>query len=101
MRAWIAAFGLVALLGCGEPPPCGVDNDGNDVPWCAVTFEGISEPINFCPLEHWAADDDCNTCGCSDDGRIVCTALQCGTGPTTGTSSSTGTTGTTDTGLGL
>lgn len=76
--AWIGAIGFVALVGCAEDPPCGVDADGNDVPFCPIPFEGIAEPINYCPLEHWAADDDCNTCGCSETGSVICTTLLCG-----------------------
>ena len=98
MRAWIVGTVLLALAACGEPPPCGVDNEGNDVPWCEVTFAGTSEPIDFCPLEHWAADDDCNTCGCSQTGQVVCTALQCGGTTDTNTGTSPTDTGPTDTG---
>ncbi len=63
MRAWIGALGLVALVGCGEPPPCGVDQDGEDVPYCEVTFPDLAEPLAFCPLEHWAASDASKTRG--------------------------------------
>jgi hypothetical protein len=93
MRAGIA-FGLLALVACGEPPPCGVDRDGEDVPFCEVSIPGEGDPIAYCPLEHWAADDDCNTCGCSEDGLIVCTSLQCG-----GTTGGNTTSETSDTGL--
>jgi len=92
MRAGIA-MGLLALVACGEPPPCGVDLDGEDVPYCEITIQGESDPIAYCPLEHWAADDDCNTCGCSEDGVVVCTSLLCG-----GTTGNTTTGGTTETG---
>ena len=98
MRGWIGALGLVALMGCGEPPPCGVDKEGNDVPWCEVSFPDVAEPLAFCPLEHWAAPDDCNTCGCSEEGTIVCTSLPCGSTSSTGTSSTTPPQDTSDTG---
>jgi hypothetical protein len=96
MRAWIGALGLVALVGCGEPPPCGVDQDGEDVPYCEVTFPDLAEPLAFCPLEHWAASDACNTCGCSEEGLIICTSLPCGLTDDTDT---TGTSDTSDTGV--
>jgi hypothetical protein len=75
--AWIGAFAMVALAGCGAQPPCGVDDQGDDVPYCAVEFPGEPEPLNYCPLEHWASGDDCNTCGCSESGEVICTSLIC------------------------
>ena len=78
MRAlWVSVF---LLVGCGEDPPCGVDDDGNDVPYCAVNVEGYEEPLNYCPLEHWGAPDGCNSCGCDETGAVVCTSRTCDTG---------------------
>jgi len=38
MRArWLLA---VLLVGCEDAPPCGVDDDGADVPFCSVVVEG-------------------------------------------------------------
>ena len=71
---------LVGLVGCAEEPPCGVDSDGEDVPFCAVAVEGYEEPLNYCPLEHWGAEDGCNSCGCTAEGQVVCTTRVCETG---------------------
>lgn len=61
---WLA----VALVGCGEQPPCGVDDDGDEIPSCSY---GTPETV-YCPLDNWEADDGCNTCACSVDGEVVC-----------------------------
>lgn len=57
---------LGALAGCGEQPPCGVDDDGDDIPSCTYGAD------IYCPLDNWIADDGCNTCGCSPAGEIAC-----------------------------
>jgi hypothetical protein len=78
MRArWLLA---VLLVGCEDAPPCGVDDDGADVPFCSVVVEGYEEPLAYCPLEHWGAADGCNSCGCSASGEVVCTSRSCDTG---------------------
>jgi len=56
------------LIACGDPPPCGVDDQGEDVPFCTYEVNGAT----YCPLDNWIADDGCNTCGCSVDGEVAC-----------------------------
>lgn len=69
MRRWSMVLGgacLWMLAGCGEQPPCGVDDDGDDIPSC--NYNGAL----YCPLDNWIADDGCNTCGCSPEGELAC-----------------------------
>jgi len=76
-------FAAGALSACGEDPPCGVDDQGDEVPVCVYDATGDL----YCPLDNWIADDDCNTCGCSAEGEVKCNdRAECATETTPGTS---------------
>jgi len=67
---------LLLLVACGEDPPCGVDDDGDEVPFCRYEATGDI----YCPLDNWIADDGCNTCGCSPIGEVACNdRVECAT----------------------
>lgn len=74
MRTLLFVFALAGLAACGSEAPCGVDEEGVDVPMCEV--EGSPRGF-YCPTDHWGAGDDCNGCGCDSDGNIVCNSDGC------------------------
>ncbi|MBX2797662.1 MAG: hypothetical protein KTR31_08345 [Myxococcales bacterium] len=53
--------------GCGGPPLCGVDGNGDELPICVEPDTNIE----YCPQDHWAAENGCS-CACDDNGQIVC-----------------------------
>ncbi len=66
--------GLLLLVGCGDPAPCGEDEDGEPFPVCAVELVD-GAVIDYCPGDQWAAADGCNSCGCGADGEVLCTSV--------------------------
>lgn len=80
MRRGLLFVLLTAAGACGGDPPCGVDDEGEDYPVCGyeAEIEGVTETIEFCPGDQWAATDGCNSCGCDDRGQILCTSVTCG-----------------------
>lgn len=74
MRALLFVFALAGATACGSDAPCGVDEEGVDVPMCEV--EGSPRGF-YCPGEHWGAGDDCNSCGCGPEGVETCTTNGC------------------------
>jgi hypothetical protein len=92
MRRWSMMLVLGMLAACGDPPPCGVDDDGDDIAVCndAGTL--------YCPLDNWIAADGCNVCGCSPQGEVICNdRAECAGGVPTDTGLVTGSTATTQT----
>lgn len=66
---------LASVVACGAEPLC-VDNDGEELPVCS--YEDVEgPPLEYCPGEHWAASDGCNSCGCDDQGVVQCTSSPC------------------------
>jgi hypothetical protein len=72
---------LVTLAACGDKP-C-KDPDGNELPVCLYEAEGEAGSVNieYCPGDHWAAADGCNSCGCDDEGNVQCTSAVCDGAP--------------------
>jgi hypothetical protein len=68
--------GLLALAACGDPAPCGEDEGGEPYPVCAVQLlDGVV--VDYCPGDQWGAADGCNSCGCDEDGNVLCTEADC------------------------
>jgi hypothetical protein len=66
----LLAFAL-ALGACGGEPPCGVDEDGEDIPVCMPEIEGVPDVLEFCPGDSWATPA-CESCSCLPDGSVFC-----------------------------
>jgi hypothetical protein len=69
----LAAVGLIG--GCGAEPPC-VDEDGEELNVCEVKVAG-SDPILYCPGDHWGSEDGCISYGCGADGEVLETPDVC------------------------
>lgn len=70
-RLAICITGLA--LSCGPEPVC-IDAEDNELPFCLY---GADE-LEYCPGDSWGVGDGCNSCGCDDDGIVVCTEIPCG-----------------------
>ena len=71
---------LVLIAACSDKP-C-VDPDGNELPICDYQVESEAGSVNleYCPGDQWA--DGCQSCGCDDQGNVLCTSDLCdGTSP--------------------
>ena len=70
----------VALVGCGGEPLCGVDEEsGEDRPICTFEIADVPEGLEFCTGDQWS--DGCRSCGCENDGNVLCTETLCGESP--------------------
>lgn len=80
-RIAAVALALAGLVACGSEPLCGyVDEDADPLverPICTYELGVADETIDYCPGDQWGSVDGCNSCGCSEDGRIVCTKVAC------------------------
>ena len=75
-------LGLLAasfcLTACSEDAPCGVDDEDEPIISCLWTSDNSEEEeLLFCPGDHFAADDGCQSCGCGADGEVICTSTEC------------------------
>ena len=73
----------IGWAACGPDPLCGEDDEGNEIPICEYDSEEVGN-LQYCPGEHWGANDGCNSCGCDPDGVVICTTATCGATGTEG-----------------
>lgn len=67
---WVAI--ACALAACSGEPPCGVDENDEDIPSCEYKVEDLPDALLFCPGDQWGTPA-CESCGCTDEGKILCT----------------------------
>jgi len=77
MRLGLSLIVVCLLSACGNRGICGEDEEGSEIPSCIYDVEGVEDVLEYCPGEHWADTDGCNSCGCDADGTFVCTTANC------------------------
>jgi hypothetical protein len=75
MRWTTLLVALAALGGCGQDPPCGEDEQGNEIPHCEWNIDKVPEAIIQCPGDNWATPE-CQSCSCDPRGKVLCTEPQ-------------------------